>query len=151
MSIEAFWQAFLAEAGRDADTPVPEVFSFARSEEMANTLLALVLAGQKTATCSAFQGYGPGEALPRRGDEAIVTDWHGEPWCVIETTNVTLLSFAEVNSEMALLEGEDDTLAGWREHHEAFFREEGDSCGYVFSEDMPLVFEQFRVVYRRMR
>ncbi len=150
MSIGAFWQAFLAETGRDADTPVPEAFSFARSEELSNALLAPVLAGRKTATCSAFQGYGAGKVLPRRGDEAIVTDWHGEPWCVIETTNVTLLSFAEMPAELALLEGEDDTLAGWREHHEAFFRKEGESCGYAFSEDMPLVFEQFRVVYRRM-
>lgn len=48
--------------------------------------------------------------------------------------------------EIARLEGEDDTLESWQKTHQQFFTEEGKELGYIFSENMPVVFEEFKVI-----
>ncbi|HAS8183051.1 ASCH domain-containing protein, partial [Vibrio vulnificus] len=51
--------------------------------------------------------------------------------------------------EFAALEGEGDkTLAWWREAHWNFFSRECVELGISPSEDMLLVLEQFKVVYK---
>ncbi len=42
---------------------------------------------------------------------------------------------------MALAEGEDEDLAGWRAGHRAYFERNGG-----FSPDMPLVWERFALI-----
>ena len=86
--------------------------------------------------------------LPKPGSLSIVTDWAGVPHCVIETTAVTILPFREVAFELCSREGEDDSLESWQRGHTRFFTEDGKALGYEFSEDMPVVFEDFEVVYR---
>ena len=36
----------------------------------------------------------------------------------------------------------------WRQSHIEYFEEEADIIGYNFSESMPIVFEEFEVVYK---
>ncbi|MDR2505573.1 MAG: ASCH domain-containing protein [Oscillospiraceae bacterium] len=120
-----------------------DIFSFGDSPEMADELLALVLAGKKTATTSSVPKDKP---LPKVGDRCLVLDGAGNPACVIETTAATVLPFCEVTWEMAKREGEDETLESWREGHVSFFSRESQSEGYTFSEDMTVVFEDFVVV-----
>ncbi|MPM92276.1 hypothetical protein SDC9_139411 [bioreactor metagenome] len=86
--------------------------------------------------------------MPKRGSLSIVTDWDGNPRCVIETTAVTILPFREFTFEICSREGEDDSLESWQRAHTRFFTEDGKALGYEFSEDMPVVFEDFEVVYR---
>lgn len=71
------------------------------------------------------------------------------PKCVIETTNVSILPFKDITYDICRLEGEDDSLESWRKGHISFFKEEGKKSGYEFSEEMPVVFEEFEVVYQR--
>lgn len=149
MKLEAFWRDFLRETGYAAETPMPEADFFEMDEQGANRLLALVMEGKKTATSSALPAYGPDEPLPCKGMLSIVTDWQGEPWCVIETTGVTILPFREMTFDVARREGEDECLASWRKTHTEFFTRESRQCGYVFNDDTPIVFEDFRVIYRR--
>ena len=52
----------------------------------------------------------------------------------------------DIPFDLARLEGEDDSLESWRKNHEVFFREEGKELGYAFSEEMPVIFEEFEVV-----
>ena len=54
MTTEVFWAAFLAETGLPADTRYESCFHFELTEKWANALLALVLSGQKKATCSSL-------------------------------------------------------------------------------------------------
>ncbi len=124
-----------------------EQWSFGMTEEMANGLLALVLAGKKRATASSLRGYEvEGEPIPRAGERSVITDWEGTPRCVIETVRVSVIPYGEMPWELARLEGEDETLESWRANHERFFREEGAEIGYAFTEDMPVVFEEFEVI-----
>jgi uncharacterized protein YhfF len=118
-------------------------FSFGDSPEIADALLALVIAGTKTATCGALRDYGDGgDAMPVVGRRDVVLDGQGRRAAVIETQEVTVRRFAEVDAAFAHDEGEDDcTLASWRDGHQAFFERNGG-----FSPDMDLVCERFKLI-----
>lgn len=118
-------------------------FSFGDSPEMADNLLALVLAGTKTATCGALRDFGPGgEPMPEVGRRDVVLDGQGRPAAVIETLEVEIRRFDQIDEAFARDEGEGlQTLADWRAGHEAFFARNGG-----FSPDMALVCERFRLV-----
>lgn len=121
-----------------------ERFAFGDSPEMADELLALVLAGTKTATCSALSEHeAEGDPIdPTVGDRSVVLDGRRRPACMIETSEVAIRRFDEVDAAFACDEGEGDrSLAYWRSEHERFCGRHG-----VFSEDMLLVCERFRLV-----
>lgn len=113
-------------------------FAFGDGPELADELLALVMKGVKTATCSTEDE--PNISTP--GERWIVLDGHGAPACVIETTEVTYRRYNEVDAGFAHEEGEGDrSLAYWREAHRTYFGRLGR-----FSEDMMLMCERFRLV-----
>ena len=113
-------------------------FAFGDGPELADELLGLVIRGIKTATCSTEDE--PNTSTP--GERWIVRDGHGEPRCVIETTEVSYRRFDEVDANFAFEEGEGDrSLDHWRKAHRAYFTRQGK-----FSEDMMLMCERFRLV-----
>lgn len=155
--VEAFWEAYLAstDQGGDARAPddsqgMPEAWGFGDSAEMADELGQLVAAGVKTATCSLLWEYeGEGEALPETGDLSIILDGAGRPICLIETIEVRIQAYYEVDSQFAYEEGEGDrSLDYWRQAHWRFFGRVCAALGRRPSLAMPLVCERFRVIYR---
>lgn len=147
--VDIFWKTFLQETCRPENTKYLEVFHFELTKKPANELLRLVLIGQKKATASSLWSYElEGESIPKVGDLSIVTDWEGVPRCVIKTTVVNILPFSDITYDICKREGEDDTLESWRNGHIRFFKEEGKELGYEFRSDMPVVFEDFEVVYQ---
>ncbi len=120
---------------------------FDNNEKAANELLQLVLQGKKTATSSSYLVYEKENMpIPKVGDKSIVTYFDGREGCVIETTNVRLIPYNEMTYDIIKLEGEDDNLESWQQTHERFFKEDGLMSGYEFSEDMLVVFEEFKVI-----
>ena len=82
--------------------------------------------------------------MPEVGRRDVVLDGAGKPAAVIETTEVTVRRFDEVDEDFARDEGEGDlSLEYWREGHEAYFARNGG-----FEPDMELVCERFRLVER---
>jgi|WetSurMetagenome_2_1015567.scaffolds.fasta_scaffold214759_1 uncharacterized protein YhfF len=147
--IERYWQQFLAASGRDRQTRYYESFAFGSSATMADELLALVLQGKKTATSSSLLYYQVKQQRPpQAGDLSIVTDSVGQPRCVIETTATTIMPFREMTFEICRWEGEDENLQSWQEGHQRFFTAEGAAEGYQFTGEMPVIFEDFQLVYR---
>ena len=147
--VAAFWESFLRETDRPETTKYIEVFHFELTRDLANELLRLVLIGQKKATASSLWSYElEGEHIPKVGDLSIVTNWDGIPKCVIKTTAVNILPFSDMTYDICKREGEDDSLESWQDGHTRFFKEEGKEVGYDFSPDMPVVFEDFEVVYQ---
>ncbi len=149
--VRAFWMEFEAVAGVAARARFHEAFHFDDNEASANALAALVLAGRKRAT--AGLGWAPaagGKRPPQPGDLSVVTDWHGDPLCIIETRSVETLPYREVDAEFAATEGEGDgSLRHWREVHWAYFERECARIGRQPAPDMPVVCERFEVVYRK--
>jgi uncharacterized protein YhfF len=127
-----------------SDSRIPEnyhalrSFAFGDNPALADELLALVLKGLKTATCSTEDE--PNISKPN--ERWIVRDGHGVPRCVIETTEVTFRRYNEVDAAFAHDEGEGDrSLTHWRDAHRRYFGRKGK-----FSEDMMLMCERFRLV-----
>ncbi len=146
--IELFWKRFLDAKGLDESTKYLEAFHFELTKEWANKLLELVLVGKKRATASSLEAWKIEGIMPKVGDYSIVTDWNCKPRCVIQTINITTLLFKDITYDICKREGEDDCLETWRQGHINFFTEEGKEIGYEFSEDMLVVFEDFKVVYQ---
>lgn len=135
--------------GRDGSMDYFECFHFEMTERAANELLIQVLQGVKQAASSSLLHYRAADkSLPQAGDLSIITDWSGVPRCVIETTAVTILPFKDITFDICQREGEDDSLESWQTGHVSFFTRDGMEAGYEFTWDMPVVFEDFKVVYR---
>jgi uncharacterized protein YhfF len=123
----------------------PPTWSFGRTPEQADRLLALVLSGTKTATASARRDYeAADEPLPEAGSLGILLDGAGHPHALVETTEVSVVPFGEVSAEHARAEGEGDgSLEHWREVHAEFFAASGE-----VTPELPVVLERLRVVFR---
>jgi uncharacterized protein YhfF len=149
-SLHTFWNAFVATVGGVDSRLFYESFSFGDSEALANELAALVLRNTKQATASAKWCYeSEGKALPAPGGLSIVTDWASIPLCVIETLSVEVHAFNQVSADFAAAEGEGDgSLDYWRAAHRDFFTRECVAAGRQFAEDMLIVCERFRCIYR---
>ena len=145
----AFWDGFLASRGGQAGGRFFECFHFDDNAPSADELAALVRAGIKRATAGLLWSFeNAGMPLPRAGDLSIVTDFAGTPCCVIQTHRVSLVPFEDVSAEFAATEGEGDgSLRYWREAHGAYF---GRECARINRQPdprMPVVCEEFAVVY----
>jgi uncharacterized protein YhfF len=149
MTTDQFWALFCIQTKRSPNTKYIDVFHFELTEKWANELLQLVLSGKKRATASSLRSFElEGMEIPQAGDLSIVTDWAGNPRCVIETTEVTILPFDEMTFDICQREGEDDCLDTWIDGHRRSFNNEGTLMGCTFSESMPIVFEEFEVIYQ---
>lgn len=148
-SLRPFWEAFEAAAGFDASSRFLEAFHFDDNERSANALAQLVLAGSKRATAGLLWAYeAEHKPLPKRGDLSVVTAWEGRPLCVIETTAVAVMPFEDVGESFAATEGEGDgSLRYWKEAHWAFFGRECRRIGKELDPWMPVVCEEFAVIY----
>jgi uncharacterized protein YhfF len=113
-------------------------------------LASLVLEGTKQATASLHQLYlDTFEPMPQIGDFSVILNSIDEAVCIIQTTNVQILPFKDVTPEMAMIEGEGDkSLDYWREVHLEFFLEEAATIGKTFDEDMLVIFETFKLVFK---
>ncbi len=123
---------------------------FCADEASANICSDLIRRGIKVAGCSMKYWVESGkEPMPEVGHLQVVTDWSGEPTSIIEITSVSECRFCDVDEAFAMVEGEGDrSLAWWREAHWEFFKKECDGLGIEPSEEMVLVKERFKVVYR---
>ena len=147
--IQRFWNGYVAHLGSTPSVELYEVFHFDDHESSANELGQLVLEGTKQATASLLWSYEfEKKPLPQPGYLSVVTNWQGDPLCVIETTRVDFVPFNEVTEEFAAAEGEGDgSLRYWREAHTSYFARVCDQLGRVSEDDMPVVCERFKVVY----
>lgn len=156
-AIQAFWEVARLHTrlgrlpvylGEDwPDVVPPPAWAFGDSPELADELLALVLAGTKTGTAtlaSDFERHG--EPIPAKGDLSIVLDGAGRPAALIRITSVEVVPFSAVTAEHAHSEGEGDrTLADWRRIHEAYWRRTTPEG--VVTDVSPVVCERFELLY----
>lgn len=122
--------------------PGAGTFKLGDSAELCAELNALVRAGKKTASCATwaeFKDDPKSKPMPGRCD--IATEWDDTPAFVIRTIRVQKVRFCDVTEEMALAEGENDSLEGWRKDHQAYFERNGG-----FDPEMLLLFEHFELV-----
>ena len=142
MNAEEMWQAFPDK--KPDDTYLAWQYGCAQDK-----LAQLTLQGTKTATASSYPVYkAENEPVPAVGDYSIILDSQNQAVCIIQTTQIDIVPFYQVDEEQAYLEGEGDrTLTYWREVHRTFFESEMQSIHQKFTEDMLVVCERFKIVY----
>ncbi|WP_227270335.1 ASCH domain-containing protein [Roseobacter weihaiensis] len=119
-----------------------ETYTFGDTEALCNELLALVRSGAKRATCGAIADFEDGkEAMPVVGRTDISLHWDGTPALATRTVELRATTWETMTAEMALAEGEDETLQGWRTGHKRYFMRQG-----IFAPDMKLIWERFEVI-----
>jgi uncharacterized protein YhfF len=151
-TVEHYWYAFLGSLPSNSSyfgkTYVAE--EFGDNPKLANELGHLVANGIKTGTCSAlWEWEADGRPIPQPGWISIVLDGIDQPLSIIETTEVFVCRFNAVDEEFAQAEGEgDQSLEYWRKAHKNYFSRVLAGIGKEFHEDMFLVCERFRVIYK---
>lgn len=151
-AVQAYWRKFLSTLSTDspyhAKSYVAE--SWGDSPEMADELGTLIAQGIKTGTCSVlWEWEAEGNPIPQAGLITIALDGRGTPLCIVETVEVTIRKYNEVDADFARAEGEGNLSLGyWRDAHRKFFSRVLPKIGREFSEDMPLVCERFKVIYK---
>jgi uncharacterized protein YhfF len=146
---EEFWREFLkANPDMPRDTPY-QVWYFGNSTEMARELAELVLSGSKTATASLLETNKlQPENAPIDDCYSVITNFEGEPMCVIQTAEIRHIPFKNVDAAFAYDEGEDDrTLESWRTAHSDYFTKEAAQLGFAFDENSIVCCERFRLLF----
>ncbi len=89
-----FWKEFSEkDAGANPDEPF-QVWHFGDSAELADELCELVLQGKKTATASlAWENEANAKTAPTLNGFSVVTDFDGNPQCIIKTTEIRTVPF----------------------------------------------------------
>ena len=146
MNSDALWESFTRQKGISKDA---RHSAWCYGSNTPDELLELTLKGVKTATASAYALYNacPDE-LPRKGDYNIIEDSAGNARCIIQTTVVNIVPFDKVSERQAYKEGEGDkSLEYWRGVHKTFFGLDLAQEGMSFTPDMPVVCEEFELLY----
>lgn len=114
-----------------------------------DALAKLTLCGTKTATASALPSYAHEHCPPPEpGCYSVVLDTADEAVCILRTERVSTVPFDKVGARQAYKEGEGDrSLAYWRQVHRTVFTAELAEYGLAFTETMPVVCEEFTLVY----
>lgn len=147
--VEKYWNKFLATAPAISPEMPYQVWYFGNESRQARDLAKLVIAGTKTATASLLETNKlEPEKAPVDDGYSVVTNFEGEPMCVIQTTEIRHLAFNKVDAAFAYDEGEGDrTLADWREGHRAYFMREAAEMGFQFDENSIVCCERFRLLF----
>ena len=148
-AVNKFWLGFLnANPHMPRDTAF-QVWYFGNSSEMAHDLAELVIAGTKTATASLNEtNVRQPENAPIENGYSVVTDFEGVPKCIIRTTEIGHVRFAEVGARFAYDEGEEDkTLESWRRIHIDYFSKEAAQLGFEFTENSIVCCERFELLF----
>jgi uncharacterized protein YhfF len=144
------WSAYLA-AHPDVAILAPEyeVEFYGDSRELADELLALVIAGGKRATAGLVDDFRlEGQLLPRVGGHWIACDGSGAPRVIQRSIELRLGVLESVDDAFAWDEGEDDrTRADWLAGHRRYFTRTLAARGDEFDEAQLVVFERFIVVW----
>lgn len=147
--VDQFWADSCGGTGGVRYEEPYQVWYFGSDSAMALELAGLVIAGRKTATASLAK---TNEIEPQNAPVdhgySVVTDIGGRPMCVIQTTEIRHLPFANVDAAFAADEGEGDrSLEYWRQVHHDYFTREAAKFGFEFDETSIVCCERFRLVY----
>lgn len=125
------------------------VDGFGDSPDMMDELLALVLAGTKQATATLARWFEQDpDGFPQPGDLWVIKNGSGQHRCVIRTRQVDVMPIREVSAQFAYIEGEGDrSYAYWIREHRAFWQREAEREGFIYSDDLSVVCEQFDLVW----
>ena len=148
--VQNFWMKFCENNPEINPDTAFQVWYFGLGRKDALDLCDLVLQGKKTATASLVWEYEEKpEDAPVVDGYSVVTDFDGNPKCVVRTTELRVLPFNQVDAQFAFDEGEgDQSLDYWRAVHWDYFSRRCAEVGKEPSVEMLVNCERFALLYR---
>ena len=146
--IEQFWHDFVQRHPELQAKDFFEAFMFGTTEHGADTLSALVMSGVKTATSDLLWSVEhEGRPVVQAGTYSIVMNWARRPLCVIETTEVRIIPFKDVDEAFAYDYGEGErTLAWWQLNMWDYYVQACAKIGEQATPEILIIAERFRLV-----
>ena len=143
-----FWGAFLEQTGRPETTVMTDVTYFGGSEEESVTVLEQLLSGEKTAVGHCIPAYlAAKRRMPRIGDYTMVTDFYGNPCCILLTSDVTIAPMPEIPENLRRRECPELTPEQWLTRQQAESRDLAGRLKFHYNEEIPLLMETVEMVF----
>lgn len=146
--VEQFWQSCQNKLNPPPADGFYRVRRVGASEVAVNSILPLVLSGEKQQTTTTPRLYeGKRGETPVEGGYSVMVDWSGKPVAVLKTTQVWTKKYSEVTEDDSKLEGKPvRPLDAWQRVHVDFFNRTLAPYNEGWRADMPVTFERFQIV-----
>jgi uncharacterized protein YhfF len=144
-----FWRRFLATTDiADADARFHDLTTADESMAGSDDAVQQILSGDKTASSALLAEYqATNKPLPRSLGLSILVDDDQTPVAVLETVEVTIARFCDVDDLFARKHGVGQSLKSWRRQCRAAFAARARVLGSPFGEESELICHRFRVVF----
>jgi len=144
-------EIFLAECRRflPPGTPAEKLGTrrLGRTPELCERLNGYILARQKTGVFSQPDDFPDGQ-LPQAGAFAVLVNFNDEPRCLIRYDECAVLPIGAVGPEHVAVETAAlRDVAAWRKFHRSYWEPVFAARGQVLTDDEPIVFQRFTVLY----
>lgn len=146
--VAQFWQSCQSKLNPPPADGFYRVRRIGVSESAVNSILPLVLSGEKQQTTTTPRLYeGKRGETPVVGGYSVMVDWGGKPVAVLKTTEVWTKKYNEVTEQDSRREGKPvRPLAAWQRVHVDFFNRTLGPYNEGWRADMPVTFEAFEIV-----
>ena len=146
-AITDFWAACLPTLSAPPADGFYRVRSIGGTPKTTEIITKLILAGDKTGTfTSPLMFEGDRSITPELGAYSVLTDSKSAPRAVLQTTGLLSLPFNRITEKETVVDGPAiQPLEIWKPVHVTFFTNEMEARGKVFTEDMPVTVEKFRI------
>jgi len=143
-----FWEAFLQETGTPDTTVLSSYTYFGADEEASVSVLEQLLRGDKTAVGHCVSAYmAMRQRMPQIGDYVMVTDFYGNPCCILKTLDVTIAPLKEIPEDLRRAEYPELDSDGWMDLKQREFGDLARRFGFHYHPELPLLMETVELVY----
>lgn len=149
-SAQRLWENFIKENDELREYPY-HIWKFADDSEYRKNIIARIFDGEvcgESYSVNFFEANS--QPLPEIGTYNIVCDMTGQAYFIVKTVAVIPCCFGQVTPALARMEG-CSSVQQWRRFNERKYRGLCDRMEAVFSEELPLIFERFEIVYTEMK
>ena len=149
-AVEAFVERARAALPEEKITRY-KVRHYGNSRAIGDAIIPLVRDGEKTGTFSlAAEFDGKPDDAPSVGDYYVVTDFDGDPALLFRITEIEHVPFVGINATHVQVEGPAArTVEVWRKIHWDYWGSILRARGSEPSEDMPVIFQRFKLLFAR--
>jgi uncharacterized protein YhfF len=150
-AIEAYWEKYLSTLPEnERNQQYFEATSWGNSDELADSIARLIVSGEKTTTSSLLWSQEKQQwPIEKPGDKSIVLDSKKTPVCIVETVQVFIKPFDEVDAEFVYNYGEGDrTMKFWNQNMWEYYQQECVALGRTPEKNMPMICPVFKVIYK---
>lgn len=142
-----FFSAFLEQTGAPENLYCHRCTYFGESQEESVNILEQLLRGEKTAISHCIPHYIVTHApMPKIGDYTMVTDFYGNPCCILRTEGVVIEPVNELGEEISARECQGNHEA-WLARKREEFRALSKRSGFHYNEGLPILMELVEVVF----